>query len=168
MYSHPGKKLTFMGAEFGQVREWSHDRSLDWHLLDDPLHQGLRRWVQVLNHTYQREPSLHQVDFEPAGFSWVDCNDNENSVISMIRRARNPNDFAVMLANFTPVPRLGYRVGVPEGGWYRELLNSDAAMYGGGNVGNGGGVAAEDQPSHGFNHSLTVTVPPLGFVLLKR
>jgi 1,4-alpha-glucan branching enzyme len=168
MFGHPGKKLLFMGGEFGQWHEWNVESSLDWHLLDDPMHQGLRRWVQDLNHTYQREPSLHQVDFEPAGFTWVDCNDNENSVISLIRRARNPNDFTLVLANFTPVPRLGYRVGVPEGGWYRELLNSDAAMYGGGNVGNGGGVAAEGQPSHGFNHTLTVTVPPLGFVLLKR
>ena len=168
MFGHPGKKLQFMGSEFGQWNEWNVESSLDWHLLDDPLHQGLRRWVQDLNHTYQREASLHQVDFEPAGFSWVDCNDNENSVISMIRRARNPNDFTLMLANFTPVPRIGYRVGVPEAGWYRELLNSDAAMYGGSNMGNGGGVATEEQRSHGFDHSLIVTVPPLGFVLLKR
>ena len=167
MFGHPGKKLLFMGCEFGQWREWNVEASLDWHLLDDPLHQGLRRWVQDLNHTYQREPSLHQVDFEPAGFSWIDCNDNENSVISMIRRARDPHDFTVMLANFTPVPRPGYRIGVPEGGWYRELLNSDGAMYGGSDVGNGGGVMADDQPSHGFNHSVTITVPPLGFVLLK-
>ena len=168
MFVHPGKKLLFMGSEFGQWHEWNVEGSLDWHLLDHPLHQGLRRWVQDLNHTYQREPSLHQVDFEPAGFTWIDCHDNENSVISMIRRARNPNDFTLMLANFTPVPRIGYRVGVPEGGSYRELLNSDAEMYGGGNVGNGGGIAAAARPSHGFNHSLTVTVPPLGVVLLKR
>ena len=168
MFGHPGKKLQFMGGEFGQWSEWNVESSLDWHLLDHPLHQGLRRWVQDLNHTYQREASLHQVDFEPAGFSWIDCNDNENSVVSMIRRARNPHDFTVMLTNFTPVPRPGYRIGVPEGGWYRELLNSDGEMYGGSNMGNGGGLLADDQPSHGFNHSLTVTVPPLGFVLLKR
>ena len=168
MFGHPGKKLLFMGSEFGQWREWNVESSLDWHLLDDPLHQGLRQWVQDLNHTYQREPSLHQVDFEPAGFGWIDCNDNENSVISFIRRGRDPQDFAVMLVNFTPVPRPGYRFGVPEGGWYRELLNSDAAMYGGSNVGSGGGVMADDRPSHGFNHSLTVTVPPLGFVMFKR
>ena len=168
MFGHPGKKLQFMGSEFGQWGEWNVESSLDWHLLDHPLHQGLRRWVQDLNHTYQREASLHQVDFEPAGFSWIDCNDNENSVVSMIRRARNPHDFTVMLTNFTPVPRPGYRIGVPEGGWYRELLNSDGEMYGGSNMGNGGGLLADDQPSHGFNHSLTVTVPPLGFVLLKN
>jgi 1,4-alpha-glucan branching enzyme len=168
MFGHPGKKLLFMGNEFGQWLEWNVESSLDWHLLDDPLHQGLRRWVQDLNHTYQREASLHQVDFEPAGFSWIDCNDSDNSVISMIRRARDPHDFTVMLANFTPVPRPGYRIGVPEGGWYRELLNSDGAMYGGSDVGNSGGVMADDQPSHGFNHSVTITVPPLGFVLLKK
>jgi 1,4-alpha-glucan branching enzyme len=168
MFGHPGKKLLFMGSEFGQWREWNVESSLDWHLLDDPLHCGLQQWVRDLNHTYQREPSLHQVDFEPSGFSWLDCNDSENSVISMIRRARNPHDFTVMLVNFTPVPRPGYRLGVPEGGWYRELLNSDGALYGGSNMGNGGGVMAVDEPSHGFNQSLTITVPPLGFVLLKR
>ena len=168
MFGHPGKKLLFMGSEFGQWREWNVESSLDWHLLDDPLHQGLRRWVQDLNHTYQHEPSLHQIDFEPAGFSWIDCNDNENSVVSFIRRGRNPADFTVMLVNFTPVPRPGYRFGVPEGGWYRELLNSDAAMYGGSNMGSGGGVMADDQPSHGFDHSLTIAVPPLGFVLFKK
>jgi 1,4-alpha-glucan branching enzyme len=168
MFGHPGKKLMFMGAEFGQWREWNYDSSLDWHLLDDEMHGGLRRWVQDLNHTYQREPSLHQVDFEGTGFSWIDCNDNENSVISMVRKARDPHDFTVMVANFTPVPRDVYTIGVPAGGWYRELLNSDAAMYGGGNMGNGGGVIAEAEPSHGFEYSLNLVVPPLGFVLLKR
>ena len=116
---------------------------------------------------YQREPSLHQVDFEPEGFSWIDCNDNENSVVSLIRRAHNAQDFTVVVANFTPVPRPGYRIGVPEGGWYRELLNSDAEMYGGSNTGNGGGITAEATPSHGFSHSLDLIVPPLGFLLLK-
>ena len=168
MYGHPGKKLMFMGCEFGQWREWNYDSSLDWHLVEDPMHGGLKRWVQDLNHTYQRERSLHEVDFEGAGFSWIDCNDNENSVVSMIRRARNPQDFTVMLTNFTPVPRMSYRIGVPEAGWYREILNSDAEMYGGGNVGNSGGVSSEDSESHGFPPSLTVVVPPLGFVLLKR
>jgi 1,4-alpha-glucan branching enzyme len=128
----------------------------------------MRRWVQDLNQLYQRERSLHEVDFEGSGFSWIDCNDNENSVVSFIRRARNPQDFTVMLANFTPVVREAYRVGVPEGGWYRELLNSDGDVYAGSNVGNGGGVMAEDTPSHGFEHSLTVVLPPLGFVMFKR
>jgi 1,4-alpha-glucan branching enzyme len=168
MYAHPGKKLMFMGSEFGQWREWNHDASLDWHLLDDPMHHGLQQWVRDLNAVYRQEPSLHQVDFEAAGFSWIDCNDNENSVVSLIRRAKDPDDFTVVLANFTPVPRLEYRVGVPAGGWYREVLNSDSEVYGGGNVGNGGGAMSEPSPAHGFEHSLCLTVPPLGFVMLKR
>jgi 1,4-alpha-glucan branching enzyme len=168
MFGHPGKKLLFMGGEFGQWREWNCEESLDWHLLDDPLHAALARWVRELNHTYQREPSLHQVDFDGAGFSWIDCNDNENSVISMIRRARDPHDFTVMVANFTPIPRPGYRIGVPEGGWYRELLNSDSKSYGGSNMGNGGGIMAEPIAAHGFDHSLSLIVPPLGFLLLKK
>ncbi len=168
MYGHPGKKLMFMGDEFGQWHEWNYDASLDWHLLDEPMHRGLRRWVQDLNSTYRRERSLHEVDFEGSGFTWIDCNDNENSVVSMIRRARNPHDFTVMLVNFTPVPRPGYRVGVPEAGWYRELLNSDGEMYGGSNMGNGGGAHTEPIPSHGYEQSLNVVVPPLGFVLFKR
>jgi 1,4-alpha-glucan branching enzyme len=168
MYSHPGKKLMFMGCEFGQWREWNHDSSLDWHLLQDRMHDGLRTWVRDLNHTYQREASLHEVDFDGSGFSWIDCNDNENSVISMVRRARDPRDFTVQVANFTPVPRPSYRIGVPDGGWYREVLNSDAEIYGGSNVGNGGGVVAEPIPTHGFDFSVCLTVPPLGFVMLKR
>jgi 1,4-alpha-glucan branching enzyme len=168
MIAHPGKKLLFMGVEIGQWREWNVDSSLDWHLLDQPEHAGLKRWVRDLNHTYQRERSLHEVDFEPAGFSWIDCSDNENSVISMIRRARDPQDFTVMVVNFTPVPRPSYRIGVPEDGWYREILNSDGEMYAGSNMGNGGGVQAEPIPDHGFNYSIALTVPPLGFVLLKR
>ena len=168
MYSHPGKKLIFMGCEFGQWREWNHDTSLDWHLLQDRMHDGLRTWVRDLNHTYQRERSLHEVDFEGSGFSWIDCNDNENSVVSLLRRARDPRDFTVQLANFTPMPREGYRIGVPEGGWYREILNSDAAIYGGSNMGNGGGVYAEPVAAHGFDFSIALTVPPLGFVMLKK
>ena len=168
MFGHPGKKLMFMGCEFGQWREWNYDDSLDWHLLDDPMHAGLRRWVQDLNRVYQHEPSLHEMDFEAAGFCWIDCNDNENSIVSFVRRARDPKDFTVAAANLTPVPREAYRIGVPEGGWYRELLNSDGAMYGGGNIGNAGGVHAQWGPMHGFDYSLTLTVPPLGFVLLKR
>jgi 1,4-alpha-glucan branching enzyme len=168
MYGHPGKKLMFMGSEFGQWREWNGEESLDWHLLGDWMHAGMQRWVQDLNHTYQRERSLHEVDFDGSGFRWIDCNDNENSVVSMIRTAKDPDDFSVIVANFTPVPRPGYRIGVPAAGWYRELLNSDAEIYGGSNMGNDGGVYTEDVPAHGFEHSLRLTVPPLGFVLLKR
>jgi 1,4-alpha-glucan branching enzyme len=168
MFGHPGKKLMFMGGEIGQSREWNCDASLDWHLLDDPMHAGLQRWVKDLNHTYQREPSLFELDFEGAGFRWVDCNDNENSIVSMIRRARDPQDCTVMVANFTPVPRDVYRVGVPDEGWYREILNSDGAIYGGSNLGNGGGAMSEPVKAHGFDHSLRLVVPPLGFVMLKR
>ena len=168
MYGHPGKKLLFMGGEFGQWREWHHDRSLDWHLLDDPLHASLRRYVQDLNRHYQAEPALHQRDFDADGFGWIDCNDNQNSVISMVRYARDRADFIAMVFNFTPVPRADYRIGVPEAGWYAEILNSDASFYGGGNVGNGGGVTSEPVAAHGFGQSLRITVPPLGCLFLKR
>jgi 1,4-alpha-glucan branching enzyme len=168
MFGHPGKKLLLMGAELGQWREWNVESSLDWHLLEQPEHAGLKQWLQDLNHTYQRERSLHEVDFHPSGFSWIDCNDNENSVISMIRRARDPQDFTVIVVNFTPVPRPQYRIGVPEAGWYRELLNSDGEMYGGSNLGNGGGVMAEEVADHGFDYSLSLVVPPLGCVVLKK
>jgi len=167
MFGHPGKKLMFMGAEIGQWREWNHDASLDWHLLEDPLHAGLRRWVRDLNLAYQREPALHEVDFEGQGFGWIDCNDNENSVISFVRRAREDREHVVIVVNFTPIPRQSYRVGVPRSGWYRELLNSDAATYGGSNLGNSGGVQTEPVPDHGYDQSISLVVPPLGFVLLK-
>jgi 1,4-alpha-glucan branching enzyme len=168
MYGHPGKKLLFMGDEFGQWREWNHDRSLDWHLLDEPAHAALRRYVQDLNGLYRAEPALHQVDFDPAGFRWIDCNDNENSVLSIVRYARDRRDSVVMVFNFTPVPRAEYRIGVPDAAWYAELLNSDAAIYGGGDVGNGGGAGSEPIPAHGFDQSLRLTVPPLGCLLLKK
>jgi len=168
MYGHPGKKLLFMGSEFGQWREWNYDDSLDWHLADAPAHAGLRRYVQTLNWYYGSEPALHEVDFEPSGFRWIDCNDNENSVVSIVRYAKSRTDFVVMVFNFTPVPRMEYRIGVPEAGRYVELLNSDAEAFGGGNVGNGGGVISEPIPAHGFDHSLRLVVPPLGCLLLKR
>jgi 1,4-alpha-glucan branching enzyme len=166
MYAHPGKKLMFMGAEFGQGREWNYDQSLDWHMLEKPLHAGLRRFVADLNHTYVAEPPLHAIDFEAPGFQWIDCNDNENSVISLIRRSKD-GGFLVALLNFTPVPRDGYRVGVPAAGPYLELLNSDAGIYGGSNVGNGGVVFTEPIASHGHPDSLRLSLPPLGFLLLK-
>jgi 1,4-alpha-glucan branching enzyme len=168
MFGHPGKKLLFMGSEFGQWREWNHDRSLDWHLLDDEAHAALRRWVKDLNAFYRAEPALYQVDFEPGGFRWIDCNDNENSVVSIVRFARDRHDAVVVILNFTPVPRHEYRVGVPEAGWYAERLNSDAAIYGGGNIGNGGGAATEPVAAHGFEQSLRLTIPPLACLILKR
>jgi 1,4-alpha-glucan branching enzyme len=167
MYSHPGKKLMFMGCEFGQDREWNYDQSLDWHALDKPLHKGLQRFVQDLNRIYRSERALHEVDFDPAGFHWVDCNDSENSVVSFIRRARNADDFVVAVLNFTPVPRDGYRIGVPAAGPYLEVVNSDGELYGGSNVGNGGTIFSEPIASHGHDQSLRLTLPPLGFLLLK-
>jgi 1,4-alpha-glucan branching enzyme len=168
MYAHPGKKLLFMGSEFGQWREWSHDRSLDWHLLDDPMHEALRRYVQALNWHYSAEPALHDNDFEPSGFRWIDCNDNENSVISFLRSTRDGHGFVVAVVNFTPVPRYEYRIGVPEPGFYQELINSDAAAFGGSNAGNGGGVHSEPVAAHGFDQSLRLMLPPLACLILKR
>jgi 1,4-alpha-glucan branching enzyme len=168
MFGHPGKKLLFMGMEFGQWREWNHDRSLDWHLLDDPSHAGLRAYVQDLNGLYRGERALHECDFDPNGFRWIDCNDNENSVLSFVRYARDRRDSLVLVFNFTPVPRAQYRIGVPEPGFYAELLNSDAAIYGGSNAGNGGGLGSEPVASHGFDQSLRLLVPPLGCLYLKR
>ncbi len=167
MHAHPGKKLQFMGGEFGQWREWSHDESLDWGLLDHDTHRGVQRLVADLNRLHKNERALHEVDFEPAGFEWIDCNDNESSVLSLVRRALDPGDFLVCVLNFTPVVRQGYRVGVPEGGDYLEVLNSDAALYGGTNVGNAGRVGAEAVPCHGRPWSLNLTLPPLGGLILK-
>ena len=167
MYAHPGKHLMFMGAEFGQHREWNHDVSLDWHLLEQPLHSGLQQFVRDLNRTYVSEPALYECDTDPSGFQWIDCNDSDNSVVALMRRAKNPDDFVLAIVNFTPVPRHGYVIGAPRPGRYAELVNSDASMYGGGNVGNDGAVDAEDIPSHGFPQSLRLTLPPLAFLLLK-
>ena len=168
MFAHPGKKLLFMGDEFAQWREWNHDASLDWHLLDDPMHAGMKRYVQALNGQYHAEPALHQQDFDPDGFRWIDCNDNENSVISTLRFARDRRDFVAMVFNFTPVPREGYRFGVPEPGYYQEILNSDSHLFGGSNAGNAGGVSTEPVPAHGFGQSVRLLVPPLGCLFIKK
>ncbi len=168
MYGHPGKKLLFMGGEFGQTREWSHDRSLDWHLLAaGPFHLGLQRLVRDLNGVYRRERALHEVDFEPAGFEWVDCNDWQSSVVAFLRRGRDPGDAVLVVSNFTPVVRSDYRVGVPRPGRWRELVNTDADAYGGSGQGNAGNVWAEPKAWHGRPHSLLLTLPPLSSVILK-
>jgi 1,4-alpha-glucan branching enzyme len=167
MYAHPGKKLMFMGGEFGQGREWNHDESLDWHLLGVPRHAGLQRFVRDLNHVYAAEPALYEVDFDGEGFRWIDCNDSDNSVVSLIRRAKGGRSFVVAVLNFTPVTRQAYRIGVPEAGVYEEVLNSDADFYGGGNVGNAGAIATEPVKAHGFDQSLALQLPPLGFLLLR-
>jgi 1,4-alpha-glucan branching enzyme len=168
MYGHPGKKLLFMGGEFGQTNEWYHEASLDWHLLEmGPYHRRLQRLVQDLNSLYRDQPALHQVDFDPVGFQWIDCNDWQGSIVSFLRRARDPEDFLVVVSNFTPVVRQGYRIGVPRGGFYRELLNTDSEIYGGTNVGNAGGVMAEAIPYHGQPYSVQVTAPPLAALVLR-
>jgi 1,4-alpha-glucan branching enzyme len=176
MFVHPGKKLLYMGGEIGQWREWNHDWQLDWEALGDPRHAGLQRWVRDLNRVYHAEASLWDADFDPRGFSWIDCNDHEHSIIALIRRSAECGvqsaggqsaECTIAIVNFTPVPRRDYRVGVPLGGEYEELLNSDAEVYGGSNMGNQGTVTAEKKPSHGYDWSLSVTVPPLGFLLLK-
>jgi 1,4-alpha-glucan branching enzyme len=168
MYGHPGKKLLFMGMEFGQWREWNHDLSLDWHLLTDSAHAALRRFVQDLNANYAAQPSLYERDFTPEGFRWIDCNDSDNSIVSFVRYGKDPRDFLVMIFNFTPAPHPGWRIGVPEPGRYDETLNSDSELYGGSNVGNLGGLNSEPVPAHGFDQSLLLTVPPLGALYLKR
>jgi 1,4-alpha-glucan branching enzyme len=167
MYAQPGKKLLFMGIEFAQWREWDHDTSLDWHLLDLPLHGGLSRWTGDLNQLMRREKALHELDFDPAGFSWIDVTDSEQSVVSLMRRSQNPNDLVIGAFNFTPIPRHNYQLGVPVSGHWRELLNSDASIYGGSGMGNLGGVHAAPIAKHGHMHSITLTLPPLGAIFLK-
>jgi 1,4-alpha-glucan branching enzyme len=168
MHTQPGKKLLFMGGEFGQWQEWNHDASLDWHLLDEPLHRGLQRWVRDLNTTYRGEQALYQIDFDYHGFEWVDCNDSDNSTICYLRKGKAVDDQILVALNFTPVPRHDFRVGVPHAGRWEEILNSDAPLYGGSGQGNLGGVDAEPMPWHGRGQSLTLSLPPLGMVVFKR
>jgi 1,4-alpha-glucan branching enzyme len=167
MFTHPGKKLLFQGAEFGQWREWNHDESLPWDHLEHQPHAGIRRFVQDLNATYRREPALHQLDHDPAGFQWIDANDAENSVFSFVRRAADEHELLVVVLNMTPVPRAGYRIGVPFAGTYVEILNSDAELYGGSNLGNAGAVQSEPLEAHGHPQSLRLLLPPLSCVLLR-
>jgi 1,4-alpha-glucan branching enzyme len=156
-----------MGGEFGQVREWNHDAQLDWFLLDEPLHRGLHRMVSDLNHVYVREPALSEADCSPAGFEWIDHTAAEDGVLSFIRYTADRDQHVVVVSNFTPVVRHAYPVGVPEGGAYHELFNSDAELYGGSNVGNAGRVMASDEPAHGRPHSLSLVLPPLATMYFK-
>ena len=167
MYAQPGKKLIFMGGEFGQWHEWDHDGSLDWHLLDSPNHNGLSHWVGDLNRLLRSEKALYELDFDPSGFSWIDVTDNQQSVVSLIRRGSSPEDQIVGVFNFTPVPRHNYQIGVPTGGRWAEVLNSDAPVYWGSGMGNLGGVEAAPVGKHGHRHSITLTLPPLGALFLK-
>jgi 1,4-alpha-glucan branching enzyme len=165
MWTHPGKKLLFMGGEFGQRREWQHDESLEWHVLQYPLHAGVQRWVRDLNRLYRDTPALYELDFSDAGFSWVDRDDADVSVISFLRRDR-AGEVAVVACNFTPVPRERYVVGVPRAGRWRERLNSDASDYGGSGQGNLGALEAAQLPAHGHGYSLHLRLPPLAVVVL--
>jgi len=167
MWTQPGKKLLFMGGELGQWSEWNHDTSLEWHLLEHEPHRGLQRWVRDLNTVLRGEPALYELDCEPAGFAWIDCNDNEQSTLCYLRRAASTRELIVVACNFTPVPRAGFRIGVPHAGRWRELLNSDAPLYGGSGQGNLGGVDAEPRAWHGHAHSIAITLPPLAVVVFK-
>ena len=165
MYAQAGKKLLFMGGEFGQWHEWNHDASLDWHLLECAPHLGVQRWVTDLNHFYRHTPGLYEGDCNPAGFAWVDCNDIEHSVVSFLRQATSSREHVLVVCNFTPVPHLNYQVGVPRGGVWCEALNSDARDYDGSGYGNQGGVEAAPVPHHSRPYSLSLTLPPLAIVL---
>lgn len=166
-WTQQGKKLLFMGCEIGQWIEWDFDKSLDWHLLDYPHHEGIRRWVRDLNHLMKNEPALYQQDCKPAGFEWVDCQDSDQSVVSFLRKGTHEDDVLLVVANFTPIPRSNYRVGVPRPGYWQEVLNSDATEYGGSGVGNFGGVWTDDWAQHGHHHSLELRIPPLAMLVFK-
>jgi 1,4-alpha-glucan branching enzyme len=167
MYTQPGKKLLFMGGEIAQYREWNHDGQLDWNLLEYPNHRGVMQWVTDLNRFYATEPAAHRCDTDPAGFEWIDADDAHNSVLSYIRRDNVTAEQLLVVCNCTPLIRERYRVGVPAEGFWREILNSDAHTYGGTGVGNFGGVQSEEIPTHGRSHSVDLTLPPLGIVVLK-
>jgi 1,4-alpha-glucan branching enzyme len=167
MYANPGKKLLFMGCEFAQIREWNHDASLDWELLENPRHAGIHRWMQDLNKAYRDVPAMHELDMSPEGFEWIDCCDTENSVASLLRRSKTrPDEIVVVVMNFTPTPLHNYQIGMPRGGHWTEMLNSDADTYGGSGQGNMGGLDATPIPLHGRKWSVTLTLPPLGAVFL--
>ena len=165
MFTHPGKKLLFMGCEFGQGIEWNHDQALEWHLLDYPLHQGIKTLVKDLNHLYRQHPALHHHDFDQRGFTWIDCHDAPQSVLSYLRLS--DDDFVIVALNFTPLPRHDYRLGVPQSGKYEEILNSDSQFYGGSNIGNEGIIQTDDLPWMNLPHSINITLPPLACVIFK-
>jgi 1,4-alpha-glucan branching enzyme len=168
MYGHPGKKLLFMGAELGQWWEWNQAESIHWHLLEHESHRKLQQFVKDLNKLYLGEPALYEVDYSWEGFQWIDFQDADASLISFFRRGKNPDEVLVFACNFTPIIRQNYRIGLPLPGFYREVLNSDSEYYWGSNVGNGGGVTAEEVPSHNQLYSAEITFPPLAVVVFKR
>jgi len=167
MYGQPGKKLLFMGCEFGQWSEWSHDRSLDWHLLEYAPHEGIRRLVRDLNRLYQSEPAMHEFDCDGGGFAWVDCNDADQSVLTFLRRGKNPSEALLFAFNYTPVPRNNYRVGLPWQGHWEEVLNTDATTYGGSGQGNLGGLTTSPVAWHGHLQSVNLMMPPMAMIVLR-
>jgi 1,4-alpha-glucan branching enzyme len=166
MWAHPGKKLLFMGGELAQESEWSHERSLDWHLLEDPQHAGIQRLVRDLNHRYRDEPALWEIDSDPSGFWWIEPNDADRNVVAFARQSREGRRVVVFVANMSPVPRENYRVGLPRSGRWREAINTDSTFYGGADIGNLGGVEAEPIPWHGQPVSAELTLPPLAAIWL--
>jgi 1,4-alpha-glucan branching enzyme len=167
MFTYPGKKLLFMGCEFAQGREWDDSEALDWMLQDQPPHKGISTLLSDLNQLYREEPVLHQIEFEYPGFDWIDCHDSSQSILSYLRKDRDGNELLIIL-NFTPVPRENYRIGVNHPGEYTEIFNSDSAFYGGSNIGNGLGLESEEKPWMGRDHSIALTLPPLGAILLRK
>ncbi|MDE2237723.1 MAG: alpha amylase C-terminal domain-containing protein, partial [Elusimicrobia bacterium] len=167
MFAQPGKKLLFMGDELAQWREWNHESSIGWNLLVYAPHEGVQRLVERLNAVYKEEAALHELDADPAGFEWIDCRDADNSVLSFLRKSRDGSQIVAGVFNFTPVPRQGYCVGVPRGGYWKELVNTDAAEYGGSGLGNLGGAEATAGTTHGRPFSLRLTLPPLAGLLLR-
>ena len=167
MYSHPGKNLLFMGGELGQWDEWNHDKSIDWHLMQFAPHRCLQKFVMDLNRIYQSEPALYEKDFHYEGFEWIDFHDSDNSIISFMRKAKDPDDLLIIVCNFTPLPRPGYRIGVTKNSYYKEILNSDSQIYWGSNMGNAGGVNADKVPWHAKPYSIKITIPPLSVLIFK-
>jgi 1,4-alpha-glucan branching enzyme len=168
MLATPGKKLLFMGGELGQHGEWNHDGSIDWYQATTPLSQGVQHLVRELNRVYRENPALYARDHEPDGFDWIDANDSRQSTLSFIRRSGDPDENVVAVFNFTPEPRHDFRLGVDTDGYWHELINTDARVYGGSGLGNQGGVMATAVPCHGRPYSLSLTLPPLGALLLSR
>ncbi|MEO8595049.1 MAG: 1,4-alpha-glucan branching protein GlgB [Candidatus Solibacter sp.] len=168
MWAHPGKKLLFMGQEIGQREEWNHNTGIRWDLLEFEPHRKLQSLVRELNRVYRANPALYEVDFHHTGFEWVDFRDGESSIIAFLRRGNDPKDFVLFCCNFTPVPRYGYEFGVPEEGFYQEILNTDSELFGGSNLGNGGCVSSRPGAKHNRPHSISVTLPPLAVIAFKR
>ncbi len=168
MYAHPGKKLLFMGSEFGQWSEWDHDKSLDWSLLANEKNKGVQKLVIDLNNMYRKEKALHEHDFDPSGFEWIESGDWERSVVAFLRKTKSSRDTILIICNFTPTPISSYKLGVPHAGYWMEILNSDSKIYGGSGMGNLGGVKAEKNESHGRDYSVHLTLPPLSVLVFKK